>query len=86
MPATDRLFRRLHGDTPAFALVHDVPQVLKRPGETINPSDDECVAGAQKVEQYLFSVRPSRRVPLAFSARIAAQPAAASAECWIDRS
>jgi hypothetical protein len=58
--------------------MHDVLQVLQRACETIDAGDDKRVAGV-KSSRTCNSVRPSRRAPLAFSARITSQPAAFSA-------
>ena len=44
---------------------------------------DQHVTGAQDSSSICNSVRPSRRVPLAFSARITWHPANLRAECWI---
>jgi hypothetical protein len=41
------------GDTSGLELVHDVLEVLERAGQTVDASNNERVAGTQKVEQHL---------------------------------
>ena len=64
-------------------LVDDVLQVLQRAREPIDARDHQRVAAAARIRAAACSsVRPSRRVPLAFSARTTPQPAALRAARW----
>ena len=66
--------------------MHNVLQVLHRAGEAINAGHNQSSPDCTKSSSTCNSVRPSRREPLAFSARTTLQPVALRAARWIVRS
>lgn len=72
--ATDRLLLR---HAAPLRLVYDVLQVLHRAGEAVVRVTSRVSPGCTKSRSTCSSVRPSRRAPLAFSARTTLLPARA---------
>jgi hypothetical protein len=81
----DRLLSRAQDHASLLQLMDAVLQIPQWAGEPVDARDDKGIAWRRKSSKTCSSVRPSRRVPLAFSARITSQPAALSATRWMPK-